>query len=141
MKTASTANSAQTQQRMHGALVIALGAYLVGPAAGAVQIRAAIDRGIRALRPARSVTGCQVVNMGQLIDHPGWTERYAGSAPVIRRSGKSDFMVARRLAPTTTWAPLFTSGRSAASPEAAGRANSTTARSPPGKAITPRCEP
>ncbi len=35
MKTASTANSAQTQQRMHGALVIALGAYLVGPAAGA----------------------------------------------------------------------------------------------------------
>ena len=34
-------------------LVIALGAYLVGPAAGAVQIRAALDRGIRALRPAR----------------------------------------------------------------------------------------
>jgi hypothetical protein len=60
MKTASTANSAQTQQRMHRALVIALGAYLVGPAAGAVQIRAAIDRGIRAPRSARSVTGCQV---------------------------------------------------------------------------------
>ena len=34
-------------------LVIALGASLVGPAAGAVQIRAALDRGIRALRPAR----------------------------------------------------------------------------------------
>ena len=50
---------------MHRALVIALGAYLVGPAAGAVQIRAAIDRSIRAPQPARSVTGCQVVNIGQ----------------------------------------------------------------------------
>jgi hypothetical protein len=42
---------------------------------------------------------------------------------------------------TTTSAPRFTSGRSAASPEAAGRVNSMTARSPPGKATTPRCGP
>jgi transposase len=32
------------------------------------------------------------------LDHPPGVQCYAGSAPVTRRSGKSDFVVARRLA-------------------------------------------
>jgi len=42
---------------------------------------------------------------------------------------------------TTISAPRSINGRSAASPEAAGRASSTTAKSPPGNRITPPCAP
>ena len=98
MKTASTANSAPRRSSECTApwsSPWAPTSWARQPAR--VQIRAALDRGIRALQPARSVTGCQVVNIGQ-FDHPAGLQRYAGSAPVTRRSGKSDFVVARRLA-------------------------------------------
>ena len=81
----------------------------------------------------RGPTSTQLPHRESRLRPPG----SAGHPPV----GQGDFVVARRLAHNTPSAPRFTNGRSAASPEAAGRVNSTTARSPPGKATTPPCGP
>ena len=73
------------------------------------------------------------MNTSTSSTHPNGLQCYAGQAPVTRRSGKSDFVVARRLAHNHYLGDAVHNGRSAASPEAAGPASSTTARSPPGK--------
>lgn len=73
------------------------------------------------------------------FDDPFGLQCYAGSAPVTRRSGKSDFVAARRLAhnhhlgaTVHQWA--FCSLLCSGWPE-----SSTTGRSPPGRTATAPC--
>jgi transposase len=83
---------------------------------------------------------------GEIGDHPqqfsspNALQCYAGRAPVTRRSGKHELVVASRQACNRFLADAVQQWAFAASPSQAGRGSSTTSRSPGARATTPRCE-
>ncbi len=74
-------------------------------------------------------------------DSPNALQCYAGSAPVTRRSGKSDFVVARRLAHNHYLGDAVHQWAFCSLTQSAWAGNSTTKKSPRAKATTPPCAP
>ncbi|MEV6258850.1 hypothetical protein ACIHAX_36955 [Nocardia sp. NPDC051929] len=64
---------------------------------------------------------------------------YVGTAPVTRRSGRSEFVVNRRLAHNATSALRSIDGRSAACAPPNGHSSYTTPRSPKANSTTVPC--